>query len=400
LTELNARIAAMEKEERYLPTSRKSQVLTQTAYLLVLLAFCWALALVVHMGGLGLVKDPTGAALSPFGTLLEFKGNLLAAGLFALLGASGLRQTVKRLLLPDMKRLVWAWAGFLALCIPSPLTLGLYLLPSAVLVLAAIILSAAAVPPKTPEHAETHRLLLWLSVTAALFLGGLLLEEAQPLLRSWGDSSGAPPPPLVDEAEVLQVAAEKIRRLKPSLIDEIPKDVAAALEKAGCTIPQSGSESEAHNFFSAALITPEHYDWVALCSRGGYSTLHVVYEDPSSETNCAEEFAPTPEVEDLRRIGDKRGEFNRHIKPAPHEGMERLLGKAPEGGIPPLEPGLAGIEDRIAGKELRVHYCREKSWAFSHIEDNGGEPAAVPQDPPGTYTIELMPHERDGVKLD
>src|SRR5688572_21225806 len=86
--------------------------------------------------------------------------------------------------------------------------------------------------------------------------------------------SGQLPEDLVrkfDEAE------RRIVRLPASAFPELPRHLAAELERRGCTIPQESYTKKRNNVIQGEFARPGQKDWAALCSSGGSSSILVFW---------------------------------------------------------------------------------------------------------------------------
>lgn len=80
-------------------------------------------------------------------------------------------------------------------------------------------------------------------------------------------------------------AARTIPRLAPAAFTAVPQNVRAELTRRGCRVPQtrvpgaaaSGTNNAIRGNFAAAGQT----DWAVLCSKGGTSTVEIVWGGPA-----------------------------------------------------------------------------------------------------------------------
>ncbi|HYL35679.1 MAG TPA: hypothetical protein VEV17_07195 [Bryobacteraceae bacterium] len=77
----------------------------------------------------------------------------------------------------------------------------------------------------------------------------------------------------------------QVKRLAPAAFPELPKNVAAELNRRGCIIPQPYPEKRA-NVIRGAFKKPGQTDWAVLCAAGEFSSILVFWN--GSERDPAE----------------------------------------------------------------------------------------------------------------
>src|SRR5687768_7191422 len=133
-----------------------------------------------------------------------------------------------------------------------------------------------------------------------LFLGLPVLP-----LRIYGSDVGV---------EHLWTAADKnIRRLSPSEFSDLPKDILEALNKQGCTIPQSYLSDKLHNVINGEFEEKDQKDWVVLCSSKNVSSILVFWKGMPDNFSA---LASSPDKNWLQVFNEGKIGFSRMIEPA------------------------------------------------------------------------------------
>lgn len=162
--------------------------------------------------------------------------------------------------------------------------------------------------------------------------------------------------PTVSE-NMWEAAVRQVVRLKPAAFPELPKNLVAALQRRGCTIPQVPMIGGRHNVIKGEFSKPGQADWAALCSAGGVSSVLVFWN--GSETNPAE-IAKRNDVDRLQSWGGNRIVYSSAIAPV---GRGYILGHyRAYGGEKPPAIDHEGINDLFYGKASEVLYFYRGRW--------------------------------------
>ena len=153
-------------------------------------------------------------------------------------------------------------------------------------------------------------------------------------------------------------ADRQIVRLNPTAFSELPKNLVAALQRRGCTIPQVPMIDGRHNVIKGEFLTPGETDWAVLCSVGRVSSILVFWN--GSETNPAE-IAKRKDLDRLQGWAAGKIVFSSVIDPV---GRGYILEhyKAYGGGTPPAMIDHQGINDVDYGKASEVLYFYRGKW--------------------------------------
>jgi hypothetical protein len=147
-------------------------------------------------------------------------------------------------------------------------------------------------------------------------------------------------------------------RLRPTAFASLPSRVRQELERRGCTVPQSYSESAPHNVIRGRFTSGGHTDIAVLCSKERASSI-LVFRGGST-ANVAE-LARKPDVHFVQvaaasgAVGYARALGTAEPKEI-QEHHQRYGGPAP----PPLDHD--GIEDIFVGKASVVWYWSGGRW--------------------------------------
>lgn len=151
-------------------------------------------------------------------------------------------------------------------------------------------------------------------------------------------------------------AAAEIIRLSPSAFPELPPEVAAAAEQAGCTIPQAWGETGPHNVISGMFAAPGQTDWAVLCSRDGASSVMIIW---GGRVTC-----PSP----IRRALPDRS-FLQVIEPDGILFSRGIARVRPDprfwtfpAGFDPDSLTHDAVSDAFYEKGTAAYYCREGEW--------------------------------------
>jgi len=159
-------------------------------------------------------------------------------------------------------------------------------------------------------------------------------------------------------------AAREIVRLPPSAFAKTPASVVVELQKLGCTVPQTYERPEPHNLVTGSFGSSKQRNWAALCSRGGRSSLVVVWGGPQ---RCPAFSGDSPDKDALQGTLDDRGfwaGYSVEITPLPPgdiKGGYYHKVHHPEGArMPPIDHDAIGHE--WLGKSMVALYCHKGVW--------------------------------------
>jgi hypothetical protein len=158
--------------------------------------------------------------------------------------------------------------------------------------------------------------------------------------------------------EAWAAAARAIRRLPPSSFPELLAVVRHALERRGCTVPQSFDSEKPHNVVRGAFARPGQEDWAVLCSTGGRSVVLVFWAGrltpPPAELGLADDALY------LQGIGAGQIGYSRAIGRADTTSI-RAHAEA-YGGPLPKRLDHDGLEDAFVGKASQILYYEDGAW--------------------------------------
>ena len=148
-----------------------------------------------------------------------------------------------------------------------------------------------------------------------------------------------------------------ITRLAPNAFPDLPKNLAADLQRRGCTIPQVEVVDGRHNVIKGAFAKPGQTDWAVLCSVNGSSSV-IVYWNASAANPAIIE---THRDEDrLQSWGPGKTIYDRKLDPV---GAAYITGHYKAyGGVKPPPLDHQGIDDVCVGKASVVLYYYQGKW--------------------------------------
>lgn len=154
-----------------------------------------------------------------------------------------------------------------------------------------------------------------------------------------------------------ETADGQVVRLNPKAFPELPENLAAALRRRGCRIPQVPMIEGRHNVIKGEFLKPGQTDWAVLCSGGGVSSILVFWN--GSEANPTE-IAKAKDIDRLQSwVGDKMV-FSREIDSVGRKYiMEHYRAY---GGVKPPAIDHQGINDIFYGKASEVLYFYRGRW--------------------------------------
>lgn len=147
-----------------------------------------------------------------------------------------------------------------------------------------------------------------------------------------------------------------IERLAPSDFTDLPPDVASALERRRCRIPQAWGDDDPHNVVSGFFAREGQTDWAALCSVDEASNVVVMWGGPARCPSPIED--PVADSLYLVRSGMDGLVFSRGLASV---GIDLRYWEPlddPDEG--PLDHDA--ISDAFYEKGATAYYCRDGSW--------------------------------------
>jgi hypothetical protein len=155
-----------------------------------------------------------------------------------------------------------------------------------------------------------------------------------------------------------QIADEATLRLKPTAFSRLPKNIVLSLQKRGCTVPQTFSNSTPHNVVRGQFARRGQFDWAILCSRQRVSSILFFWH---GSTKSVAEIARADDKDYLQTIDDTPNiGFSREIDVV---GKSHIFAHYREyGGRKPPPITHQGINDAFVEKASSVHYFYRKRW--------------------------------------
>ena len=144
--------------------------------------------------------------------------------------------------------------------------------------------------------------------------------------------------------------------LEPGAFVELSSEIRGALERRGCTIPQTYRDSTPHNVLRGRFTSPEQMDVAVLCATD--STTAVLVFRGGSDTSVVE-LAVQPHVDD-RAPGDTVFWHSRAIASADSTYIRVRYERY--GGPKPPEIDHEGINDIFVEKASVVWYWHRGQW--------------------------------------
>ena len=158
-------------------------------------------------------------------------------------------------------------------------------------------------------------------------------------------------------AEQWANAAGAIRRLAPAAFSQLPATVRQALERRGCTVPQSFTDPGPHNVVRGHFARPRQTDWAVLCSHRDTSVVLVFW---AGRAAGPEALNPQPDATFLQGIGGGAIGFSRVLGVASASRIRRYA--KDHGGLPPTRMDHDGLEDAFAEKASTIVYRDAGHW--------------------------------------
>lgn len=152
--------------------------------------------------------------------------------------------------------------------------------------------------------------------------------------------------------------SDGVVRLNPAGFPNLPRNLAAEVQRRGCTVPQVPMVEGLHNVIKGEFARPGQTDWAVLCSVNRVSSILVFWN--GVETNPAE-IAKQPDSYRIQSwTGNNDRVYSRKISPAGKayimEHYNTYGGEKP----PPMDH--AGIDDAFVGKASEVLYLYQGKW--------------------------------------
>lgn len=156
------------------------------------------------------------------------------------------------------------------------------------------------------------------------------------------------------------IAATKIKHVSPLNFAKVPAYIREEFYDMGCMIPQIPDYwpgEKPHNIISGEFAYAGQKDWAAVCSRGGKSTIVVIWGNTFRE-NC-----PSPIGKPVSNKGFLQGSRNDII-------FSRLISAFPadikalykmDAGLPSKRTHDA-IDDYFLDKASTAVYCHDGKW--------------------------------------
>lgn len=147
-------------------------------------------------------------------------------------------------------------------------------------------------------------------------------------------------------------------RLAPSAFPQLPRAVARALTRRGCTVPQASYPAAPHNVISGRFARKGQTDWAVLCSRRGSSAILVFW---GGTAKSVAEIARARDASYLQTIdGAGKIGFSRSIGVADRKHILRHYREL--GGPKPPPITHDGIENAFVEKASGIHYFHHGRW--------------------------------------
>lgn len=150
-------------------------------------------------------------------------------------------------------------------------------------------------------------------------------------------------------------------RLAPSAFPQLSMNIAQALEKRGCRVPQSFANLKPHNVIRGEFARKGQADWAVLCSLARESSILIFWGGSAVDPA---EIAKERDKNQLQSI-DGQGTigFSRAISPAGKDFIDKHYQASADSGAPQPPPiDHQGINDAVLGKASTVHYYYAGKW--------------------------------------
>lgn len=152
-------------------------------------------------------------------------------------------------------------------------------------------------------------------------------------------------------------AEQAIRRLPPDSFPGLPGPVRREMRRLECVVPQGSDVTHPHNVLAGRFAAPDQVDWAFLCSRGGVSSIHVLWGGPEQ---CPTPVAPADDRSFLQGLGEDSIGYSRRLMPVERDRMLRYAVAFDGPPVPPV--WYQGLEDYFEGKASTVLLCVDGRW--------------------------------------
>ena len=153
------------------------------------------------------------------------------------------------------------------------------------------------------------------------------------------------------------IADLQTKRLAPTALSELPKNIIRELQKRGCTIPQTYDNPKPHNVIHGEFAKKGRSDWAILCSKNMVSVILIFWG--GAEKNVSE-IAEMPDKTFLQGIGGGKIGYSRAITVV---GKKFIMDHYKVyGGLKPPPIDHEGIDDAFIEKGSSVHYYYRGNW--------------------------------------
>lgn len=149
----------------------------------------------------------------------------------------------------------------------------------------------------------------------------------------------------------------RIRRLPVNSFPELPRDIAAQLDRRGCLIPQTYAAHRPENVIHASLQHAGSSDWAVLCSENGTVSLLVFFGESPAQPAVLGSAMETQRLQ--KHLGTNVLGFNWGIDPASPEAIRQAqLGLSPR----PPRPDHDALADSVIDHNTIYHYFSNGAW--------------------------------------
>jgi hypothetical protein len=154
-----------------------------------------------------------------------------------------------------------------------------------------------------------------------------------------------------------EAAEHAIRRLPPDSFPGLPDHVEREMNRLECVVPQGSDLAHPHNVVSGRFASPAQVDWAFLCSTGGTSSIHVLWD---GEHRCRTGVNPADDRTFLQHLGGESIGYSRRLMPADRDRLTRVAAESEGASLPDV--WHQGIEDYFEGKGSTVLVCVDGEW--------------------------------------
>ena len=162
------------------------------------------------------------------------------------------------------------------------------------------------------------------------------------------------------ETDRWSAAERAIIRLPESVFPNLPERVRHVLRSLHCLVPQPGQwvalVDPPVNVISGQFARAGQVDWAILCSSGGRSSIHVVWDGPAK---CSTPLATVRDRNYLQTSRDQQIDFSREIIVA---GPKQMVATYRRYGEAPPRVSHDAIEDMFLNKASVRYYCDSGTW--------------------------------------